>query len=213
MKSYIMILLSVFGLSFLISSYAPDIDKDLFDASAASQEQSVELLSEKTPVSKTKVIEVTETAEITTPTKAATPKSNGGGIQSYTITQVTGSLVASPTYRDIYRTNKLVYAHNSSNLFGYLKNLRVGNMLTLTENGVTTTYRVAEIEHFTKVPYTNPQGVSGENLAKCDANYNNCSGIWMGTLVNNAMGHTLALMTCDGGANTPRRLIILADKM
>ena len=116
-----------------------------------------------------------------------------------------------PTYRDIYRTNKLVYAHNTYDLFGNLKYLRVGNTINLTENGITTTYRVSDIGYFSKVPYTNSQGVHGENLAKCDASYNNCSGVFMGTLVNNAMGHKLALMTCDGGSGTLRRLIIFVD--
>ncbi|MBR3269861.1 hypothetical protein IKG07_01260 [Candidatus Saccharibacteria bacterium] len=213
MKSYITILLSVFGLSFLISSYAPEVNKDILNTPVNSQEQSIELLSEKTSVPKTEVNEITETANISTPVIASTRNtgSSTSNAQSYTITKVTDDLVATPTYRDIYRTEKLVYAHNSNNLFGYLRYLGVGSTVNLTENGVTTSYRVAGIEHFTKVPYTNARGVTGENLARCDANYNNCSGVWMGSLVTLAMGHKLAMMTCDGGANTPHRLIIYLD--
>lgn len=207
MKSYLGVILAVFGLSFLISSYAPDINQDILPTTS-DQSQSIEvsLLSEKEQVEKVEIAELTETAEITT-TVARASASTGNRGQSYTITKVTSNLVASPTYSDIYRTGRLVYAHNSSGLFGYLRNLRVGSSVTLTENGVTHTYTVAGIGHFTKVPYRN-----GENLVDCDASYNNCSSTMrMGMLVNNAMGHTLAMMTCDGGAGTPRRLIIFLN--
>lgn len=218
MKNYLLILLSVFSLSFLISSYAPEIDKNLSLDAQADQEQSIEvaLVPEKTSVPETELKELANTPEITTVSaraSASSIKTSSPTLQSYIITRITADLVASPTYRDIYRTGSLVYAHNSDNLFGHLKNLRLGAIFALTENGVTTNYRVSDIGHFTKVPYTNSRGVSGENLARCDANYNNCSGVWMGALVNNAIYHDVALMTCDGGRNTPNRLIILADKI
>ena len=209
MKSYLAILLSAFGLSFLISSYAPEINQDVLAAPVSNQEQSVELLSEKTEVEKTEVAELTDTANITTSYRATSVRANSGVPQSYTITQVLPDeyLVASPSYRDIYRTKKLVYAHNSNNLFGNLRYLGVGSTINLTENGVTTSYTVSAISHFTKVPYN-----GGENLVECNANYTSCgSDVQMGIIMRTAKGHKLALMTCDGGAGTPNRLILFVD--
>ena len=209
MKSYLAILLSAFGLSFLISSYAPEINQDVLATPVSNQEQSVELLSEKTEVEKTEVAELTDTANITTSYRATSVRANSGIPQSYTITQVLPDeyLVASPSYRDIYRTKKLVYAHNSNNLFGNLRYLGVGSTINLTENGVTTSYTVSAISHFTKVPYN-----GGENLVECNANYTSCgSDVQMGIIMRTAKGHKLALMTCDGGAGTPNRLILFVD--
>lgn len=194
----------------MISSYAPEINQDILNTPVSNQEQSAELLSEKDTVPKTEVTEITDVAKITTPVRSASGANSG--VQSYTITKVTSDLVPNPTYRDIYRTDKLVYAHNSNNLFGALKNLRVGSTVNLTENGATTSYRVSGIGHFTKVPYVNSRGQSGENLVECNANYANCgSDVKMGLLVSYGMGHKLAMMTCDGGAGTPNRLIIFLD--
>lgn len=209
MKSYLLILLSAFGLSFLISSYAPEINQDVLATPVSNQEQSVELLSEKTEVEKTEVAELTDTANITTSYRATSVRANSGAPQSYTITQVLPDeyLVASPSYRDIYRTKKLVYAHNSNNLFGNLRYLGVGSTINLTENGVTTSYTVSAISHFTKVPYN-----GGENLVECNTNYTSCgSDVQMGIIMRTAKGHKLALMTCDGGAGTPNRLILFVD--
>lgn len=209
MKSYLLILLSAFGLSFLISSYALEINQDVLATPVSNQEQSVELLSEKTEVEKTEVAELTDTANITTSYRATSIRTNSGVPQSYTITQVLPDeyLVASPSYRDIYRTKKLVYAHNSNNLFGNLRYLGVGSTINLTENGVTTSYTVSAISHFTKVPYN-----GGENLVECNTNYTSCgSDVQMGIIMRTAKGHKLALMTCDGGAGTPNRLILFVD--
>ena len=209
MKGYLVILLSVFGLSFLISSYAPEINQDVLAAPIKAQEQSVELLSEKTEVEKTEITAITEEVNVSTPYRATSVRMNSGVPQSYTITQVLPDeyLVASPSYNDIYRTKKLVYAHNSRNLFGSLRYLGIGSTINLTENGVTTSYTVSAISHFTKVPYN-----GGENLVECNANYTNCgSDVQMGILMRTAKGHKLALMTCDGGAGTPNRLILFVD--
>lgn len=197
-----------FGLSFLISSYAPEINQDILDTPVKAQEQPVELLSEKTEVPKTEISEITEEIKVSTPVRAG----GNSSVQNYTITKITDNLVASPTYKDIYRTNRLVYAHNSNNLFGNLRLLKVGSTVNLTENGITTSYRVSGIGHFTKVPYTNAKGVRGENLVECYTGYSNCgTDVQMGMLVNRAKGHKLAMMTCDGGAGTPNRLIIYLD--
>lgn len=211
MKSYLLVLLSALGLSFLISSYAPEINQDILTTPIVNQEQSLELLSEKTPTDEKEIASLSKTKAVSTSIKTTSSKTTSAISQGYTITKVTDDLIAMPSYRDIYRTGRLVYAHNTDDLFGHLKSLRKGSSITLTENGVTTTYTVSDIGYFSKVPYTNPQGQTGENLAKCDASYNNCSGIFMGTLVSNAMGHKLALMTCDGGSGTLRRLMIFVD--
>ena len=221
MKNYLLVLLSVLGIGFFITYFAPDVEKNLSQELVPDAGQTVEamLIPEREQVSElnteslTEVAKITNTVTTSVKTKAATPVTVSSTTPSYTVTRFTSSLVKSPTYQDVYRTGNLIYAHNSKNLFGCLHNLRTGSVFNITEKGVTTTYVVSAIEHFKKVPVTNSNGATGEDMAKCNANYTDCSGRWMGFIVNTAFYHNVALMTCDGYGNTPYRLIILADKI
>jgi hypothetical protein len=205
MKSYLLILLSVMGMSIFAAAFTPDIEPKLDTTPEQENIVEVNLVPEMAQKNEIEVTNLVNSVNISVPSKAVIAASNSH--QSYLITKVTDSLIASPTYEDIYRTKKLVYAHNSPSLFGSLKKLRVGAVVDLTEGGVTTSYLVSGVGHFTKVPYLN-----GENLVECNASYTNCADdVQMGLLVNVAKGHKLALMTCDGGLNTPNRLIIYLD--
>lgn len=205
MKSYLLILLSVMGMSIFAAAFAPDIEPKLDTTPEQENIVEVNLVPEMTRKTEIEIANLTDLVDVPKPSGVIGASSSNH--QSYTITRVTDSLVASPTYEDIYRTKKLVYAHNSTSLFGSLKKLRVGAVVDLTEGGVTTSYLVSGIGHFTKVPYLN-----GENLVECNASYTNCADdVQMGLLVNVAKGHKLALMTCDGDAGTPNRLIIYLD--
>ena len=218
MKNYIITILLVLGLGLLTSPLVADAKADV--TPEMIEETSTEVsFEEKAEISKIDVTEIADTANITTPvrtTRATTAKATANTAAArtgydYTVTQFTGALVKKPTYSDIYRTGKLVYAHNSSNLFGNLKTLGIGSTFTLTENGVTTTYRVSGIEYFKKISVD-----GGEDLAKCSGLSDDCSGRWMNSIVRNAFYHNVALMTCAGqsygNGDASHRLIILADK-
>lgn len=208
MKNYLLILLAVFGIGFLIDNYAPELPKEYDLEPITEQRDSIETikLPEKELVSQITVESVTEKAEITAPAASYAAPKAASGPSGYVVTKNSSSLVASPSGVDIYRTRKLVYAHNSANLFGNLKNLRVGSTFNLIESGILTTYRVSAVQHYAKIS-------TGDDLAKCDANWQNCTGRWMSAIVNTALYHDVALMTCHGSSGTPYRLIILADKL
>lgn len=217
MKNYIITILLVLGLGLLTSPLVADAKADV--APEVAEEITTEAAFEtKTEISKIDVAKVADTANISAPvkatrttTKTTTAKTTPRASYDYTVTKTTGALVKKPTYSDIYRTGKLVYAHNSSNLFGNLKNLGIGSTFTLTENGVTTTYKVSGVEYYKKIAVN-----GGEDLAKCSGLSDNCSGRWMNSLVKNAGYHNVALMTCAGqsygNGDASHRLIILADK-
>ena len=207
MKNYLLVLLSVFALGFLINNYAPEPQKEYNLEPTSEQREAYEdiKLPEKSLAEAIAIENVTEKAEITAPAASYAAPRAASSPSGYVVTKNTAQLVAKPSYQDIYRTRKLVYAHNSANLFGNLKNLRAGSTFNLVESGIVTTYRVAVVKHFMKT-------TDGGDLGECDANWQNCTGRWMSTIVNYAFNHDVALMTCHGGAGTPYRLIILADK-
>lgn len=99
----------------------------------------------------------------------------------------------------ICKTDKLLYAHNSANLFGNLNSIANGEIFTVTENGVVKSYRVAE-----KVVYEK----------NADGQLNN-NPYLMGNIVKSAMGHSIALMTCTGtsygNGDASHRLVVYAD--
>lgn len=208
MKNYLLVLLAVFGIGFLIDNYAPEIPKEYALEPLSEQIEAAEIvkLPEKELISAISTESVTEKAEITTLAASYTTPKASASPNGYVVTKTTSSLVAKPSYQDIYRTKKLVYAHNSANLFGNLKNLRMGSTFNLIESGIVTTYKVSAIEHYMK-------NAEGTDLGRCDANWQNCTGKWMNGIVSTALYHDVALMTCHGGADTPYRLIILADKL
>ena len=110
------------------------------------------------------------------------------------------SLASNLSYGDIYKFQKLVYAHNSSNLLGSLAYRYEGELITITEGAEATTYRVSA-----KVLY--------ERTA--DGNLNGDKAL-MRDIAYNALGHDMALMTCAGTPNghggASHRLGIYADK-
>lgn len=222
MKNYIITILIVLGLGLLTSPLVSNAKADITPEITSDTEQTTDdmMLETKEQIAKANVAEITDKAEITTPVRTyATSRATTGATSAvasghnYTVTRTTGSVVKTPTYSDIYRTGSLVYAHNSSNLFGGLKTLGVGATFTLTENGVTTTYRVSGIEYYKKIAVSN-----GEDLAKCvGGTTDNCSGRWMTSLVKNALYHNVALMTCAGtsygNGDASHRLVIFADRV
>lgn len=104
------------------------------------------------------------------------------------------------SYNDIYRFKKLVYAHNSANLLGNLKNLNVGDEFSITDGGVTVLYRVAEATLYRN----ETEGLNGDPTL-------------MSQIAYSALGHDVALLTCAGtsygNGNASHRLVVFADKI
>ena len=121
-------------------------------------------------------------------------------IINYTVGVHTGEIVAhNLSYSTLYKTDKLIYGHNTANLLGNLGSLGVGSNFTVTDGGVTTTYRVSA-----KVMYE-----------KTADGYLNSDPYLMGSIMQTAMGHNLALMTCAGtsygNGDASHRLVVYAD--
>ena len=128
-------------------------------------------------------------------TTPATPQ-----ITNYTVTVYSGTIVADNlSYYDIYKTNKLIYGHNSYNLLGNLSNRYVGETITITEGGVAQTYRVSDVVLYEKT----------------SEGYLNHDRTLMGRIMRTAMGHSVALMTCAGtsygNGDASHRLVVYAD--
>lgn len=109
-------------------------------------------------------------------------------VTNYTVTNYSGGFVSEPNYYDIYKTNKLIYAHNTGNLLGNLVYRYPGEVFTITEGGVTRNYQVTEIRVYTLM--------NREIL-----NYNGQNYTMKANAISGAAGYDVALMTCYGAYN------------
>lgn len=228
MKNYLLILLSVVGVHILINA-SPIFDTDIsteINSNFNSTPENI-LIPTVDDYSGIAIEEIATTANIAptytaqlasyplSRTTSSTPQSiSQPQMINYTITAKSDTIVKNPG-SNIYRTNQIVYAHNSSALLGSIRSFTIGSNFTITENGITNTYEVADIEIFKKVDdYT---------LKLCDiANYDNCydATYYMSTLENakfRGKVYNLALMTCDGtslgnGDATHRRVVFAYQK-
>ena len=121
---------------------------------------------------------------------------------NYTVTIYSGEMVVhNLSYGDLYKTGKLIYGHNSSNLLGNLGHLSIGEVFTITEGGVTSNYQVTNMVMYEKTP---------------DGFLN---GDWdlMGQIMRTAMGNDVAIMTCAGqsygNGDASHRLVVYANRV
>lgn len=136
---------------------------------------------------------------------AAAATSRTSSSVNYTITKIVNSqdeyvaLASSLSYNDIYRYQKLVYAHNSARLLGNLSARYVGEIFTITEAGATRTYRVADVQLYERT---------------ADGRLNGTPKL-MNKIAKTALGHDVAIMTCagtpDGRGGASHRLVVFAD--
>jgi hypothetical protein len=211
MKNYIMIILLTLVASIMISStrnVKADISTEVITNTDSSEIASLDSYDEalNTEIAATAKTTVKTSVKATVKTSV---KATSTAYHNYNVTKSYDTVIKSPSYQDIYRSNKLVYGHNSSNLLGSAKALGVDSTFTLTENGITATYKVADVAIFQKLDdYT---------LGYCTSGYNDCTGstYYMSTFQNATfMGKTysVALFTCDGtslgnGDATHRRVV------
>ena len=121
-------------------------------------------------------------------------------VVNYIVSVVTDEIVGENlNYSSIYRTGKFIYAHNSSNLFGNLKNLNYDDIFTITEAGVTRTYQVMD-----KAVYE-----------KAENGYLNGSRSLTKAVEIGANGYDISIMTCSGtmhrNGDASHRLVVFAN--
>lgn len=124
---------------------------------------------------------------------------------NYTVTNYVGSVseylatYANLSYSAIYKYGKMIYGHNSYNLLGSLSARSVGEVITITEGGVTREYRVAAVAIYEKT---------------ADGNLNGDPRL-MTQIATSAMGHDQVLFTCAGtsygNGDASHRLAVYVD--
>ena len=121
-------------------------------------------------------------------------------VANYTVTGYSGGIMVDPV--GIIRTGDLIYGHNSWDLMGSLEQRYVGEVFTITEGGVTRSYRVAAVVKYAKTSDEVYDYLDGDKYL-------------MGDIVYGAMGYSVALMTCTGemigGGDATHRLVVYAD--
>ena len=123
---------------------------------------------------------------------------------NYNVTYHVGSkdefnaIAYSLSYYDIYKYKNMLYGHNSWNLLGNLTERYIGEIITITDGGVTRSYRVSDIAVYEKT---------------ADGNLEWDSKL-MGRIAN-GMGHSISLFTCYGtsygNGDASHRYVVFAD--
>ena len=150
---------------------------------------------------------VASKAVVSQPAPRAAAPAAGVAPVNYTVTYFVSSkseynaLAQKLSYRDIYKFRKMVYGHNASNLLLSLKDRNLNEVISITESGVRTEYKILWKRELLQV--------SGTELK------DNRTGIVysMSDISSALNNYDLALLTCSGGANTPYRWVLFADKL
>lgn len=126
--------------------------------------------------------------------------------RSYAVTTVLSSneeyaaVSKSPSYSEIYQYGRMIFAHNTADLFGSLAGVSAGQTINLSIKGVERTYRVADTVVYDK-----------------NGSYVNNDPYFINKLVKGAHGHSFALMTCAGtalpGGDATKRLVVYIDEV
>lgn len=153
------------------------------------------------PVAGTNTVPVMPTVYTETYTAPAPAAPAAPVIQNYTVTYHVGSvqefnaLAYNLSYSDIYKFRKMVYGHNSSNLLASLANKSVGEVISVTEAGVTSNYQIVWKQQLVKESDSTLSGYSMSSIA-------------------NALGqYDLAFVTCAGYGDTPYRWVLFANRV
>lgn len=128
-------------------------------------------------------------------------------IENYTVTYQVASaseynaLAYNLSYSHIYKFRKMVYGHNSSNLLLSLSYKNEGDVITVTENGVTSRYQIVWKHEMLKISANDLQDTStGQVYAMKD-------------IAKALDAYDLALETCSGYGDTPYRWVLFANKV
>lgn len=128
-------------------------------------------------------------------------------IENYTVTYQVASakefnaLAYNLSFSDIYKFRKMIYGHNASNLLLSLAYKNVNDIITVTENGIVSSYQIVWKREMLKVSENDLQDMySGQIYAMKDISW--------------ALDtYDLALETCSGYGDTPYRWVLFANKI
>lgn len=105
------------------------------------------------------------------------------------------------SYSDIYKFRKMVYGHNTSNLLLNLVYKNINDVIAVTENGVTTQYRIMSKHEMLKISANELQDIrTGQVYAMKDISW----------ALNT---YELAFETCSGYGDTPYRWVLFANRV
>lgn len=97
------------------------------------------------------------------------------------------------------------YGHNSSAVFGSLGSLGIGSVFSITLNGVTTNYQVANVVIYEKNPTTGQLQLGGAGDLMLDVAYARSNGVQ----------YSISIMTCAGtsygNGDASHRLVVFAN--
>ena len=210
MKNYIMIILATLITGIMLNNanvVKADVSADISTTPETTSISTLDTITEK----ETEEIASSANISVKTTKKTTTVVKTTSNVPNYTISDVNPNEIKEDPGSIIRRANKLVYAHDSNNLLGSIKNLSAGSTFTLTENGITTTYKVVATQIFKKV--------SKNTLAPCASGYTDCSGTYYMSNLDKGtrfMGksYSVALFTCDGtslgGGDATHRRVVFA---
>ena len=109
--------------------------------------------------------------------------------------------------KNVAMKGTLIWGHNWTD-FGKITSLKLGDTFTITENGMTSKYKIVPN------PIDGKAGVALDMISSTNLSYAKdprFSSISMGALVNHGFGgHSLVLMTCYGSMG---RFVVVADKI
>jgi len=128
-------------------------------------------------------------------------------IENYTVTYYVTSveeyktLARNLSYSDVYKFRKMVYGHNTPNLLLSLAYKNVNDIITVTENGVTSRYQIVWKREMLMISDYDLQDMStGQVYAMKDIT-------WA------LYTYDLTLETCSGYGDTPYRWVLFANKI
>lgn len=187
----------LFGADFLSASDTVLTNTPGYDAVETVIEPAKEEPIVEQPSSEPVAVEPVYVAPVVTPVAPVAPMVVAP--MNFTVTSVTDQIVEWPSYYDIYRTGKFLYAHNSSGLFGSIVNLNPGDIFTITEGGIVRTYRVMDKQVY----------------AKAENGYLEGSRSFTKAVEINANGYDISMMTCYGtmygNGDASHRLVLFAN--
>ena len=121
---------------------------------------------------------------------------------TYTVTSYSSGVMVNPA--GIIKTGNLIYGHNSGNIMGSLASRYIGETITINEGGVIQGYQITGM-------------ITYEKTSDGEYDYLNGDPFIMNDLIDGAMGHSVALMTCAGQMlpdnDATHRLVVFADRI
>lgn len=242
MKNYLMIILATIITGIMLNNgsivkadVSTAVDTDFSDTiSVLDSYKEAENIEIATSVNTTSVnvvstditpVKTAKTTVSTTPTTSANTSADASAsnhinapINTYNYT-VTKSITDLNSHKnpnnDIISYGKLVYAHNTNNLLGTIRNLTKNDTFTLTKNGVTKTYQVVKSETFYKENDTTLKLCSNNDQSDCNGGVYNMNNL---AYANRFMGthYDVALFTCTGrtlgdGDATHRKVVFAVE--